>query len=465
LHRFAFRNLSSLPLILSTNSGTMQKYDEVINYLYDHLPYYQRSGQAAYKDSLDNTIALDDMFGHPHLKFKTIHVAGTNGKGSVSHMLASILNEAGYKTGLYTSPHLVDFRERIRINGEKVKKRFVVDFVNTFIKRNQVRVIEPSFFELTVIMAFEYFSKNKVDIAIIEVGLGGRLDSTNIIKPELSVITNISLDHTIFLGDTLGKIALEKAGIIKRGVPVILGETHAQTSVIFNGIANEVAAPVIFSDQCYNSGVGLLSMDGRQLFNMRKNGDVVYENLRLDLLGHYQSKNICTVMAAVDELCTQGWQIPEDAIRKGLENVVGNTGLLGRWQVIGANPRIICDTGHNEGGIREVVAQIGQTPHKTLHFVIGLVSDKDIAGILNLLPRNAIYYFTKASIPRALDEQQLMKMAAFFNLKGDAFPTVTLALAKARKNALADDLIFVGGSTFVVADVLEKELKNERVKK
>jgi dihydrofolate synthase/folylpolyglutamate synthase len=380
-------------------------------------------------------------------------------------MLAGILNEAGYNTGLYTSPHLMDFRERIRINGEKITKKFVVDFVKNFIKRNQEKRIEPSFFELTVIMAFEYFSKNKVDIAIIEVGLGGRLDSTNIIKPELSVITNISLDHTVFLGDTLGKIALEKAGIIKRGVPVIVGETHAQTSVIFNGIAKEVVAPLIFADQVYNSGSGLLSLDGRQLFNVRKSGDLIYENLRLDLLGHYQSKNICTVLSAVDELRTQGWQIPEGAIRKGLENVVENTGLLGRWQVIGANPRIICDTGHNEGGIREVVAQIGQTPYKTLHFVIGMVSDKDIAGILNLLQRNAIYYFTKASIPRALDEQLLMKMAAFFNLKGEAYPTVRLALAKAKKNAVADDLIFIGGSTFVVADVLEKELNNERVKK
>ncbi len=433
----------------------MQSYDEVINYLYDHLPYYQRSGQAAYKDSLDNTLALDVMFGHPHHQFKSVHVAGTNGKGSVSHMLASILMESGYKTGLYTSPHLKDFRERIRINGKKIGKRFVVDFVNSFLKKNHATSLEPSFFELTVLMAFEYFAKNRVDIAIIEVGLGGRLDSTNIIKPELSVITNISMDHTAFLGDTLGKIALEKGGIIKRNVPVIIGETHPQTSIIFNGLAKDVATPVVFADQRFNAGTGLLSLDQRQIFTVRKGGEIIYNHLGIDLLGSYQAKNICTVLAAVEELCSQGWQIPESAVRNGLGKVVANTGLLGRWQVIGANPRIICDTGHNEGGIREVVTQLSQTPYKTLHFVIGMVSDKDIAGVLNLLPRNAIYYFTKASIPRALDEQQLMKMAAFFSLKGKAYSTVANAFKAARENAVADDLIFIGGSTFVVAEVLE----------
>ncbi len=432
----------------------MQSYDEVINYLYDHLPYYQRSGHAAYKDSLDNTLALDVMFGHPHLQFKSVHVAGTNGKGSVSHMLASILMEAGYRTGLYTSPHLKDFRERIRINGIKIEKKFVVEFVRTFLKRNRDKGLEPSFFELTVLMAFDYFAKNQVDISIIEVGLGGRLDSTNILKPELSVITNISLDHTTFLGDTLGKIALEKAGIIKDHVPVIIGETHPQTSIIFNGIANEREAPVVFADRLFNTGAGLVSLDARQVFSVRNSRGVVYNQLKLDLLGHYQSKNICTVLAAVEELRSQGWNISERALRDGLEKVIENTGLLGRWQVIGANPRIICDTGHNEGGIREVVAQIKQTPFKTLHFVIGMVSDKDIAGVLSLLPRDATYYFTKASIPRALDEQQLMKMAAFFNLKGSSYPTVGLALEAARENALAEDLIFIGGSTFVVAEVL-----------
>ena len=432
----------------------MQSYDDVINYLFEHLPYYQRSGQAAYRESLDNTIALDKMFDHPHLNFKSVHVAGTNGKGSVSHMIASIFMEAGYKTGLYTSPHLKDFRERIRINGEMIKQEFIVEFVEGFLRINQEKGLEPSFFELSVMMAFDYFSKKQVDIAIIEVGLGGRLDSTNIIKPVLSVITNISMDHTAFLGDTLGKIALEKAGIIKRRVPVVIGETHPQTSMIFTGMAKELAAPMAFADQIYDPGFGLYSPDSRQIFNIRKRGKVVYNNLRIDLLGSYQSKNICTALAAIEQLRLLGWQITESAIRNGLGKVIENTGLMGRWQVIGANPRIICDTGHNEGGIREVVAQINMIPYKTLHFVFGMVKDKDIAGVLSLLPKDATYYFTKASIPRALDEKLLREMSAFFKLQGEAFPSVADAFAAARRNADADDLIFIGGSTFVVAEVL-----------
>ena len=432
----------------------MQNYEEVIRYLYDHLPYYQRSGPAAYKDNLDNTLALDGMFGHPHLKYKAVHVAGTNGKGSVSHMLTSILMESGYKTGLYTSPHLKDFRERIRVNGAMIEKDFVVEFVNEFLKRNREMGLEPSFFELTVMMAFDYFSQNQVDIAIVEVGLGGRLDSTNIIHPELSVITNISLDHTALLGDTLGKIALEKAGIIKRHVPVLIGETHPQTSIIFSGIANELSAPIVYADQHYHPGPGFYSADARQIFNIRKGGEVVYENLKLDLLGRYQSKNVSTVLAAIEQLREQGWKITESALRSGLEKVVENTGLMGRWQVIGANPRTICDTGHNEGGMREVVAQIKQTPYKKLHFVIGMVNDKDIAGVLSLLPKEATYYFTKAAIPRALDENQLAKIAAFFKLQGSTYPSVAFALAAARKNADPDDMIFIGGSTFIVAEAI-----------
>ena len=432
----------------------MQTYEEVITYLYDHLPYYQRSGQAAYKDSLDNTIALDVMFDHPHQNFKSVHVAGTNGKGSVSHMLASILMECGYKTGLYTSPHLKDFRERIRVNGEKIDPEVVVEFVSDFLSQNTFKGLEPSFFELTVMMAFEYFSKNKVDIAVIEVGLGGRLDSTNIIRPELSVITNISLDHTYLLGDTLGKIALEKAGIIKNKIPVIIGESHPQTGMIFKGVATELSAPLDFADQNFKVGVGLLSKDSRQIFTVRKGEKVIYQNLRLDLLGIYQAKNICTVIAAVEQLRDQGWIISESALRNGLEKVCENTGLMGRWQMIGANPRIVCDTGHNEGGMREVVTQISQTPYKKLHFIIGMVSDKDIAGVLNLLPREADYYFTKAAIPRALDENQLMKMAAFFNLHGESFPSVAEALGSAKLKADKDDLIFIGGSTFIVAEAI-----------
>jgi len=432
----------------------MQNYEEVINYLYDHLPYYQRSGHMAYKADLDNTIALDIMFGHPHENFKSVHVAGTNGKGSVSHMLASILMESGYKTGLYTSPHLKDFRERIRINGEKIEKEFVVEFVSRFLGLNGTVGLEPSFFELTVMMAFDYFANKEVDIAIIEVGLGGRLDSTNILKPELSVITNISLDHTFLLGDTLGKIALEKAGIIKRKVPVIIGESHPQTGMIFNGIAKERSAPLVFADQDFQVERGALSKDNRQIITVRKGGRVVYKDLSVDLLGIYQSKNICTLISAVEHLRVLGWIIPESALRNGLEKVCENTGLMGRWQIIGSAPQIICDTGHNEGGMREVVSQIRLTPHQKLHFIIGMVNDKDIASVLNLLPREAVYYFTKAAIPRALDENQLMKMAAFFNLHGESFPSVAEAMTAAKQNAEKDDLIFVGGSTFIVAEAI-----------
>ena len=432
----------------------MQNYEEAIQYLYNHLPYYQRLGPPAYKDNLDNTIALDELFDHPHNHFKSVHVAGTNGKGSVSHMLASVLMESGYKTGLYTSPHLKDFRERIRIDGKMVDKEFVVEFVKEFLQLNKKSKIEPSFFELTVLMAFDYFAKNRVDIAVVEVGLGGRLDSTNIIQPELSVITNISYDHTALLGDTLGRIALEKAGIIKSGIPVVIGESHPQTSLIFNGIAKEQGAELVFADLLFDTGHPLQSIDGCQIFNIRKGMEMVYQNIRLDLLGKYQSKNICTVLAAVDGLKRKGWNIPEHAIRSGLEKVVENTGLAGRWQVLGANPRIICDTGHNVAGIREVVAQIKLVPHKTLHFVIGMVNDKDIMGVLAILPRDAIYYFTKASIPRALDETKLMKLAAHFKLHGSAYHSVKDAIAKAKQNSLPEDLIFIGGSTFVVAEAI-----------
>lgn len=429
-------------------------YEKVLEYLYEQLPYYQRSGPAAYKGSLDNTLALDKLFGHPHKNFRTIHVAGTNGKGSVSHMMAAVLQKAGFKTGLYTSPHLKDFRERIRVNGKMVPETFVTDFVQRFLGMNKTASLEPSFFELTVLMAFDYFASETVDVAVIEVGLGGRLDSTNIIQPELSVITNISLDHTALLGDTLGKIALEKAGIIKPSVPVVIGETHPQTSIIFEGKAHENHAQILFADQELSAGYSMVSPDEKQLFNLKNKDGILFENLKLDLLGKYQSKNICTLLCAVMELQRMGWKITESHIRSGLEDVTGLTGLSGRWQTIGANPRIICDTGHNEGGIREVVDQLNQIPHKKLHFIIGMVNDKDITGVLALLPKEAIYYFTKASIPRALDENQLMQIATYFGLNGAPYEDVKSAFKEAKMYADKDDLIFVGGSTFVVAEVL-----------
>ena len=429
-------------------------YEEVLRYLYEHLPYYQRTGPAAYKGNLDNTLALDNLFGHPHKKFPTIHVAGTNGKGSVSHMLAAILGNAGYKTGLYTSPHLKDFRERIRVNGAMIPEHSVTDFVNRFLEMNRMALINPSFFELTVMMAFDYFASEKVDVAVIEVGLGGRLDSTNIIRPELSVITNISLDHTSLLGDTLGRIALEKAGVIKPGVPLVVGETHPQTALIFEGKVNELNATVLFADQVLRTEYSLLSVDQKQVFNIRNKDGILFESLRLDLLGSYQSKNICTLLTAIQEMQRLGWNITEANIREGLENVSGLTGLSGRWQTIGANPRIICDTAHNEAGIKEVVSQLKRIPHKKLHFIIGLVNDKDIAGLLAHLPGEAVYYFTKAAIPRAMAESQLMQMATFFGLNGAPYENVTSALADAKLYADKDDLIFVGGSTFVVAEVI-----------
>jgi dihydrofolate synthase/folylpolyglutamate synthase len=383
-----------------------------------------------------------------------VHIAGTNGKGSVSHMLASVLQEAGYKVGLYTSPHLKDFRERIRVNGIKIPKDSVIRFTDNFLERNEYLNINPSFFELTVAMAFDFFEKENVDIAIVEVGLGGRLDSTNIITPEVSVITNISIDHAALLGNTIEKIAAEKAGIIKEGIPVVIGESGVETSVIFNTRAEKLNSPVYYADKIYELSHPFYSLKGLQTFLVKKSGKTVFENLGLDLPGNYQAKNLCTTLAVIAELSNSGWDISENEIRNGLENVVKNTGILGRWQVIGANPRIVCDTGHNEAGIKEVVEQIKQTPWNKLHFVLGVVNDKEIEDILKLLPEKAVYYFTKANIPRALDENVLQGKAKSFGLKGNTFPTVREALQAARDNSSNNDMIFIGGSTFVVAEVL-----------
>jgi len=432
----------------------MMNYAEVLEFLYSQLPMFHRIGSAAYKDNLDNTIRLDELFGYPHRSFKTIHVAGTNGKGSVSHMLASVLQEAGYKTGLYTSPHLKDFRERIRVNGEMIPEENVVRFTEQYLEKNSKENMEPSFFELTVSMAFDYFRSQKVDVAVIEVGLGGRLDSTNIITPEVSVITNISFDHMALLGNTLPKIAAEKAGIIKKNVPVVIGETSPVTSSVFEEFAQSAPSPLFFADQEYHAEYSMLTKDGKQSLNVRKKEVLAYPDLQLDLLGIYQRHNVPTILKTIDILNEKGWKITEEIIRKALINTIQNTGLLGRWQIIGHNPLIICDTGHNPAGIRIVVEQINQTAWKELHMVIGMVNDKDQDEVLALLPTNATYYFTKAAIPRAAEPEELASKAKKFGIKGNCYPSVREALSSALADAAENDLVFVGGSTFVVAEVL-----------
>jgi dihydrofolate synthase/folylpolyglutamate synthase len=432
----------------------MNSYNEALDYLYNQLPMFQRTGPAAYKHSISNTLALDHYYGHPHRNYKTIHVAGTNGKGSVSHMLASILQQSGYKTGLYTSPHLKDFRERIKINGVEVDEGFVAEWTQDFMRKNVEWKLEPSFFELTVIMAFDYFSQDKVDVAIIEVGLGGRLDSTNIISPELSIITNIGYDHMNLLGDTLVKIAGEKAGIIKPATPVVIGETHPETKDVFLEKAAAENSTIVFADQVYRSDYSMLGLDGKHILHVESNGTVLYPNLKTGLGGFYQRKNIPSVLLSCDILKEKGWKISREAIYVGISEVVELTGLRGRWQVIGNNPFTVCDTGHNEDGIRAVVGQLKQTPYKKLHIVLGVVADKDMSKVLALLPTDARYYFTRASIPRAMDENELKRQALAFGLIGEPFPTVSEAMKSAQKNAAPEDLIFVGGSTFVVGEIL-----------
>ncbi len=430
----------------------MSSYKKTLEYLFSQLPMYQRTGPAAYKNTLGNTIVLDKLFGHPHRSFKTIHIAGTNGKGSCSHMLASILQEAGYKTGLYTSPHLIDFRERIRVNGEMIEEAAVVDFVEEFKSKNESKNIEPSFFELTVAMAFDYFKKQRVDIAVIEVGLGGRLDSTNIISPEVGLITNISLDHTNLLGDTIQKIAHEKAGIIKSGIPFVISESNEEYNSIFTSRAKELGSDHFFADQEFNADYAMFSTDEKQIFNFKKNGELLFPNLKLDLLGNYQSKNVGGVLKIIEILNWKNWKINSENIYRGLESISSNTGIKGRWQVVGHNPLIVCDTAHNIAGVKAVVDQIKSTPWEKLHIVLGMVNDKNIEDVLSVLPKNATYYFTNARIPRALPAHELGKKGSKFDLKGEIFSDVRTAVESAKNAANTDDLIFIGGSTFVVAD-------------
>ncbi len=427
-------------------------YAETLEYLYEHLPMYQRVGPIAYKKDLTNTRALCEYLGNPHRKFRSIHIAGTNGKGSVSHTIASILQEAGFKVGLYTSPHLKDFRERIRINGKMISEDSVINFTERI--RPEIERIQPSFFEITVAMAFRYFAENQVDFAVIETGLGGRLDSTNIITPLLSIITNIGFDHQNLLGDTLPEIAREKAGIIKNNVPVVIGESNEQTISVFTQKANEENAPIYLADYAYSADYSFVSEDySQQLFNIYRGGTMRYAGLVCDLLGLYQKKNIITVLQAV-EILRVGFDISDTALYAGVANVKRNTGLEGRWQILGKNPLIVADTGHNEHGLHEVIKQIQTVPHKKLHFVFGMVNDKNADHILRLLPRNAKYYFTKANMPRALGENLLTAKAEDHKLEGDPYPSVKEAIEAAKRNAKPDDFIFIGGSTFIVAEAI-----------
>ena len=435
-----------MPFVVRKTSNTMT-YEETITYLYNSAPLFQNVGGDAYKEGLGTTLTLDKHFGHPHRKFRTIHVAGTNGKGSCSHTLAAILQSAGYKVGLYTSPHLVDFRERIRVNGEMIPRQRVIDFVEQH--RSFFEPLHPSFFELTTAMAFNYFAEQQVDVAVIEVGLGGRLDCTNIIRPDLCVITNISFDHIQFLGDTLAKIAAEKAGIIKPGIPVVIGETTPETKPVFMETAQKQGAPIHFAEE-EQLVVSHLPQNGKNYYWTRD-----YPHLEGELGGLCQVYNTNTLMSAIRVLTSIGYKIEEEHVRRGFANVCALTGLMGRWQKIQESPAAFCDTGHNKAGIELILKQLSIQKYHHLHIVIGMVNDKDIRGVLDMLPRNATYYFTKASVSRALNEREVQRLAKeVAGLEGNTYPNVKEAFEAANANAQKDDLIFVGGSTFVVADLL-----------
>lgn len=425
-------------------------YKATLEYLFSHLPMYQRIGKAAYKKDLTNTLALCKHLGDPQHQFPAIHIAGTNGKGSVSHFLSAIFQSAGYKTGLYVSPHYKDFRERIKINGQYITRKFVTDFVRD--NRSFLDELQPSFFEMTVGLAFQYFADQKVDIAIIETGLGGRLDSTNILTPEISIITNISYDHMNMLGDTLPLIAFEKAGIIKNKVPVVIGETHPDSKDVFLEVAAERQAPVIFADQHFVC-TPLKTTGSGFICDIFKNGQLAYHQLEVDAFGSYQYKNLVTTLQAV-ELLKEKWRITDAVVRQGLSQLRNLTRFMGRWQIIGHQPLIICDSAHNEAGIREAMVQLSQVPAQRLHIVLGFVNDKSISDILPLFPQHAVYYFAKANIPRGLEATILKENAAQAGLSGKAYSSVRQALKAAKRKASPEDVIFVGGSIFVVGEVL-----------
>ncbi len=472
-------------------------YQNTLKYLYESAPMFQQIGEKAYKPGLETTHKLDEYFGHPHQQFQTIHIAGTNGKGSCSHTIAAVLQSAGYRVGLFTSPHLIDFRERIRINGEMIPEEYVIRFVEEH--RHFFEPLHPSFFELTTAMAFRYFADQKVDVAVIEVGMGGRLDCTNIIHPDLCVITNISFDHMQYLGDTLPKIAKEKAGIIKHKTPIIIGNAEGSVKRVFTLKAKEMEAPIFYAKEQKKkeNHYTLMTVDDlrktRQLlesiiqsgettessyFNMlypneclhtlnrlidHRKTVIVYQSIEYvigifyELTGNCQMENIQTILCALDELKKLGYNLKIKDYYQGLANVCEMTGLMGRWQKLQSYPNLICDTGHNEDGIRYICKQletIHQEQHKNIHIVFGMVNDKDISSVLKLLPKDATYYFTKASVKRALPENELMKMATKTGLKGSSYPTVVDAVRAAKEKCPPEDFIFVGGSSFIVADLL-----------
>ena len=426
-------------------------YSETLDYLFNQIPVFQREGASAYKPGLKNIQQLDDWCNNPHRKYASIHVGGTNGKGSVSHLTASVLQESGYKVGLYTSPHLKDFRERIRVNGNPIPEEKVISFTEYY--RNTIaKDIAPSFFELTTELAFTWFSEEGIDVAVIEVGLGGRLDSTNIIQPAATVITNISFDHTALLGDTLEKIAFEKAGIIKKNVPVVIGYARNGVAKVFEDRAKELLAPIHWAENEFKME-SRVNQYGSELL-VHEESIKSYKPISCALGGIYQKENAATLLSLIEILREIGYNIDDLSVYQGFNNVITNTNLRGRWETLSENPRIICDTGHNEAGILFVTKQLAQTPHENLHFVIGMVNDKDINSVLKILPKDAIYYFTKASIPRALSEESLAELAGSYGLQGDSYPTVALAIEAAKKNCRPNDLIFVGGSNFIVAEAI-----------
>ncbi len=426
-----------------------QEYKSSLDFLYTQLPMFQRIGNAAFKKDLTNIRKLCKALGNPQRSFKTIHIAGTNGKGSTGHLLSSVLQSAGYKTALYTSPHYKDFRERIKINGALASKSFVVDFVEN--NKALFETIRPSFFEITVAMAFDYFRKEQVDVAIIETGLGGRLDSTNIIKPELSIITNISFDHQQFLGNTLKSIAKEKGGIIKKGIPVIIGEEQKEVKEVFKSIAKKRNAPISFANRSYKV-VFKKSDLHHSYYEVLKNGKPFFKNLKVNLHGDFQHKNIATVLKAIDKL--PEFNIPEKAIKSGFKNLKELSYYIGRWQQLSEKPLVICDSAHNEAGLNMIKKALAKISKDQLHFVYGTVNDKDLTKVLKLLPRSAIYYFAKADIPRGLDANELQQQANTLGLKGKAYASVPKALKAAKRAAGVDDLVFIGGSIFVVAEVV-----------